>query len=202
MLPPLPPRVVDSRSAIIRTAVARPALLALLGAALYALAQPGVGWWPLAWIALAPLLLASSGARPATGAAVGALFAVAAACGVSSWLPAMIAGYFGAAPLAAWPLALLAWLAFAALPLALFGAWLAWASSRRPVAPLLVAAAFTLCEYARANGAVANPWALFAVSQTAWPLAVQTADLAGPWAPGFVLAACNAWLAGLLQPRL
>jgi apolipoprotein N-acyltransferase len=99
-------------------------------------------------------------------------------------------------------LAFLAWLAFAAIPFALFGAWLAWACSRGPVAPLVVAAAFAVCEYARANGPVANPWALLAVSQTAWPLAVQTADLAGPYAPGFLVAACNALLAGLLEPRL
>ena len=174
----------------------------LLAAALYAAAQPGWGWWPLAWIALAPLLLASAGAGLLAGAGLGVSFALAAAFGVSSWLPGMIIGYFGAAPLAAWPLALLAWLAFGALPLAVFGAWLGWASSRRPVSPLLVAAAFTACEYARANGAVANPWALLAASQTAWPLAVQTADLAGPWAPGLLVAAANALLAGILEPRL
>jgi apolipoprotein N-acyltransferase len=182
--------------------LAQPPILALLAAALYVAAQPGVGWWPLAWIALGPLLLAGSAVGPLAGAGLGVIFAVAAAFGVSSWLPAMIAGYFGAPPLAAWPLALLAWLAFAALPFAVLGAWLAWASSRGPVAPLVVAAAFTVCEYARANGPVADPWALLAVSQTAWPLAVQTADLAGPYAPGFIVAAFNALLAGLLEPRL
>jgi apolipoprotein N-acyltransferase len=71
------------------------------------------------------------------------------------------------------------------------------------VAALAVAAAFTLCEYARANaGPVANPWALLAASQTAWPPAVQTASLGGPWAPGFAVAAGNALLAGLLARRL
>ena len=181
---------------------ARPPVLALLAAALYVAAQPGVGWWPLAWIALVPLLLAMAAARPLAGAGLGVLFAVAAAFGVSAWLPAMITGYFGAPPLAAWPLAFVVYLAFAAIPLALFGAWLAWACTRGPVAPLVVAAAFAVCEYARANGPVANPWALLAISQTAWPVAVQTADLGGPYAPGFLVAACNALLAGLLEPRL
>src|SRR5262245_63714963 len=126
-----------------RAARARRPLLALLAAALYAAAQPGWGGWPLAWLALTPLLLASVGVGPLAGAGLGVSFALAAAFGVSSWLPGMIAGYFGATPLAAWPLSLLAWLAFGALPLAAFGAWLAWASARRPVSPLLVAAAFT-----------------------------------------------------------
>ena len=177
-------------------------MLALLGAGLYVAAQPGVGVWPVAWVALVPLLLAVTAVGPLTGACLGVLFAVAAAFGVSAWLPAMITAYFGAPALAAWPLACLVWIAFAALPFAAFCAWLSWASSRGPVAPLLVAAAFTVCEYARANGPVANPWALLAVSQTAWPLAVQTADLAGPWAPGFVVAAVNALLAGSLERRL
>jgi apolipoprotein N-acyltransferase len=185
------------------SATVRRALLALVSGGLYAAAQPGIGWWPLAWIALVPLLLGASGARPLAGAALGALFAVAAAFGVSAWLPAMITGYFAAPSLAGWPLALLAWLAFAALPFAGFGAWLAWACGRGPVAALAMAAAFTLCEYARANAVpVANPWALLAVSQTAWPPAVQSAALGGPWAPGFVVAAGNALLAGLLARRL
>ena len=42
---------------------------------------------------------------------------------------------------------------------------------------------------------VGNPWALLGYSQTAVPLLVQTADLAGVYGVSFVVAAVNAALA-------
>ena len=52
---------------------AGPTLALAAGAALYALALPPFDCWPLAWVALVPLLLAPRAARPRTALALGAL---------------------------------------------------------------------------------------------------------------------------------
>ena len=167
-------------------------------AALYAAAFPPLGWWPLAWVALAPLLWACQGVGPARGAALGACFGALAGYGVAPWLPGTVATFFDASPWVAGGAAALVWLLLGGAFTALFGAWVALASRRRLPSPALVALAWGACELARAHGPVENPWALLAYSQANFLPFAQIADLIGPFGVGAILAAANAALLSIV----
>jgi apolipoprotein N-acyltransferase len=87
------------------------------------------------------------------------------------------------------------------LPYAAFGLWVGWGARRGVLNPLTVAAAFVLTEWVRANGPVANPFALLAYSQSDTPFA-QSADVAGPYGVGMLVVAANVAIAGLVMPTL
>src|SRR5439155_15690979 len=61
--------------------------LTFASGALYGLAFPPVGWWPLAWVALVPFLIALDGSGPGRGVALGAVLGIAVAYGVGTWMP-------------------------------------------------------------------------------------------------------------------
>jgi apolipoprotein N-acyltransferase len=177
-----------------RSQLARGLALAVLSGMLYGAILPPASLHLVAWVALVPLFAASA-CLPAAGAALcGVAFGLAMSCSIASWLPGMLRAYFEI------PSAV-SWLGFAgialrvALPYGLFAAWLAWMTRRGAPGPWLVACAFAVTEFARASGWVAVPFGLLGYSQAATPLA-QTADLAGPYAPGALVAAVNAALAG------
>lgn len=178
------------------------ASLTALSGALYGLAFPPVAWWPLAWVALVPFLVAvgASSARRAVG--LGLLLGVAVSVGVGTWMPDAVINYYDQPFL----IGVVVFLACAFLQ----ASWqyagfalLSRALGRRStvVAPLLVAAAWTATELARVKPVVGNPWALLGYSQARVPLLVQTADLGGAYAVGFVVAAVNAALAGWWASR-
>ena len=170
---------------------------ALLSCALYAASFPPLGLFPLAWIALVPLLLTLRQVSPRRGAALGLLWGVGSGAVLASWLPATIAGFFEAGWLLAFGAAALVFL-YCALPYAAFGAWLAWTTGRRGAGPLAVAAAWAACELFRVHGVVETPWALIAFTQAPWLTIVQSADLFGAIGLGMLIVAVNASLAGLL----
>ncbi|MEN8158685.1 MAG: apolipoprotein N-acyltransferase [Myxococcota bacterium] len=176
-------------------------MLALISAAIYALAFPPVSLGPLMWLALAPLFAACVRVTPGRAALLAGVFAVLAAGGVAYWLPDMLRDFFGVP--ASWALggAAAVFVVFAGSYWALFGAWLSWVARRGWASPLVVAAGFVACEFARANGLVPNPWALSAHSQLGSPL-VQAADLAGPYGLALLVGGVNAALAGLFVPAL
>ena len=177
------------------------ALTALSGA-LYGLAFPPVGWWPLAWIALVPFLIAVRASGPRRALALGALLGVTASYGVGTWMPAGVINYYqqpfavGAAIFLVCALVQSSW-QFAGFALL----YRRLAERGAGLAPLAVAGAWTAAELARAKPAVGNPWALLGYSQARVPLLVQTADLAGVYAVGFAVAAMNAALAGWWTSR-
>jgi apolipoprotein N-acyltransferase len=192
-------------SATLRHALSSPGpaiAAALASGALYAVALPPLGLWWLGWIALAPLCVACTGLSAVRGAGLGLAFGATAAVGTSPWLPAMIGDYFEASATAVWPLAVLAWVLGGAIYHAVFGGWLAWASSRGPVSPFVVGAVWWVLEWARANALLANPWALLGYTQTGWLPAAQVADLFGPYGIGALLAVVSATVAGGVEPRL
>ena len=175
--------------------------LCLLSASLYTLLFPPFDHGRLAWVALVPLFVAFTRMRPLAAAGAGLLWALAATVGIAWWLPATFERYFDVSPPVAWAGLLAGGLLLDGLPYALLGAWVAWVSRRRPLAPWALGAAFALAEYARANVSLGNPFALVAYSQHGGPFA-QLADLAGPYGIGWLIAGVNATLAGLLAPAL
>ncbi len=177
-----------------------PPAAAMASALLYTGAFPPFDAYPLAWVALAPLLAALTRVRPLAGAGLGLLFSVLAGALLSPWLPGMIAEFFDvSAPLAA--LATCGVLLVSGVPYAGFGLLVAWSARRGAFNPALVAAGWGACEFARAYGVVENPWALLAHSQAPWLRIVQSADLFGAIGLGMLIAAVNGTLAGVLAPE-
>jgi apolipoprotein N-acyltransferase len=172
-------------------------VLTALSGALYGLAFPPVGWGPLAWVALVPFLLAvrASGAGRAVG--LGVLLGIAVSVGVGTWMPIAVINYYDQS----FAVGVVVFLACALLQASWQYAGFALLFrrlARRPTAfaPVLVAAAWTAAELARVKPVVGNPWALLGYSQMRMPLLVQSADLGGAYAVGFLVALMNAAIAG------
>lgn len=175
-------------------------LLALASGVLYALAEPPHDRALLGFVALVPLLLALYGTRGALAAAgLGWLAGTtAASLLVSSSVAEAGTRYFGASPAAAWLAGALAPQLYAAPYFAGF-AWLAHRMlhlRRSPVVIALgIAAAWIVCDLARARVGDGCPWVLLAHSQHAHPVWLQVADLGGASIVSFVLALSSASLA-------
>lgn len=180
----------------------RPLALTGVSALLYSAAFPPWSVAPLAWIAIAPLLIAVARTTPSRAALLGIAWAVAMAYGVGTWFPGMIEGYFERSP----SLGALAFVATAVVSAGLqYGAFAAWTSALvrlGAASPAGIAAAWVASELARERLLLKNPWALSAYSQAGAHAVIQTADLAGPHGAGFVLAAVNAAVAALVVPEL
>jgi apolipoprotein N-acyltransferase len=199
------------------TLLARLAATALSALA-FAMAFPPASVKPLAWLALAPFLLALRGARLGTALALGELWTLLAAWGVGSWMPDAVAQYFLQPRWLGWlffftvatGMAGVFTMGFAAVYRALAGRldprWMAWAA----------AAAWTAAEVGRGRLLTAvtflsNPWGLIGYSQVGVDVAVQAASLFGVYGIGFAIAAVNAaaaeaaalaWRGGLARARL
>jgi apolipoprotein N-acyltransferase len=184
------------------------ALAATLGSsALFALAFPPWGLRPLAFVCLAPLLLALRSGGAARAAALAWLWAVASAWALAPFFPSSIASYYerplwvgvlaGMAIFTA--MAALYYVAFAAVDRAL-------ARRASLLAPLLTAAAWTSVELARGRLFTAtpffigNPWGLLGYTHATGSLA-QVASFTGVYGIGFAIAAVNAGLAGWIEAR-
>jgi len=180
------------------------AALALSGLSgtLYALCFPPLSLAPLAWVALAPLLVAVSRLPARQAAVCGVVWTFVAAYGVGWWFPAMIAAYFGVSLFVGWLGFFAVTGALAAGYFAALAAWVAWLARRRAAHPLLVAAGWGACEFVRSRVLFGNPWALVGYSQAGVAPLVQLADLAGVYGIGMLIAAVNACVAGLVTPRL
>lgn len=170
----------------------------------------------LAWVALVPLLLVLRLTSQACYAfAAAGVWGMAAAYGVTSWLPTTLADYYGQPFLLGLGLFLCAAAAMGALEYALFAiAWrralLQWPALTVPLA----AAGFAAAELGRARVLTGNPWGLLGYSQMgltkeggdlAASLAlrvVQVADFGGVFAVSFVIIAVNAALAEVLLAGL
>jgi apolipoprotein N-acyltransferase len=173
-------------------------LATLASAVLYGLAFPPARLWPLAWVALAPLLVALRRVPMRTALGLAWLWTLAATCMVADWLPFSIADYYQQPLLVGFGfflgiptvMAVPYYVAFAACCRGL---------ARAPAAlrPLAVAAAWVAAELGRATLFTGNPWALFGYSQIDVLPLIQVADAAGVYGVSFVLVAVNAALAEL-----
>jgi apolipoprotein N-acyltransferase len=178
------------------------ALLYAAGSGLaLSLAFPPAGLSPLAFVALVPLLVACRDLKPGRAFLVGWLAGIVFFTVTVWWLTVAMTRYGGIPPLLAWPILLLLAGVLAVYP-ALFAAGAAWALGRGlrgPAAVVGLAALWTILEWGRSLFPLGGfPWGNLAYTQYRVLPLVQTASLTGPWGTGFVLAAANAALFGLL----
>ncbi len=174
---------------------------AITSACLLVLAFPDFDLWPLAWVAIAPLLVAIA-RRPRAaesfvlGWTTGALFFY----GSCWWLTHSMINYGGVPAVVAFPL-----LVPGALILGLFPALFATVLARlcaRLGARALFAAPFiwVACEWARL-GTTGQLWNAVAYSQAYQPALIQTARWGGVYAVGCLILTTNAALAYALLRR-
>jgi apolipoprotein N-acyltransferase len=164
------------------------------------LAYPPAGWAIAALGMLAPVVAAIDGARPRRAFVVVWVYSVAMALVLVRWLVHALAGEYDVAVAAAWLFVALLVGALALVPGAAAATWAALSPRLSAYgAPLAFAALWTAGEWLRA-GPLGVPWLLAAQPFVRWPLAIQTADLGGTHAVGFVAVALSAGL-GLAARR-
>lgn len=159
--------------------------LTLASAALAWASFEPLAWWPLGWVALAPLFFALEGASAKAGAGLGALFFLAFFAGCTPWM----GNLFGWLAVGLW--------CFTALFGGLFGAIAAGGRHLLGVPALWVGV-----EWLRAE---ANPlrcgWFVLGLSQAPSGRMVQAADLAGGYGLSFGMALTAACLARAIGDR-
>ncbi len=153
------------------------------------------GWWPIAWVALVPILLvvcARRALRPRHAAGCGFATGVVGYGLILSWMIPFLRhwGHLGI------PSALAVYGILVGY-LAVYTACWAWgvalfrARWGVPAACLLAPAAWTGLELARSHLLGGFPWGLFGVSQHGVLATIQVADLAGVYGVSFVLVAAS-----------
>jgi apolipoprotein N-acyltransferase len=175
-----------------------------LSAFAYALAFPPTRWSGLAWVALAPFLLALRAVGPWTALFLCWFWPVFASSFVADALPAAVESYFLQPPLVSLLFAIGVWTLTGSLYYMVFGP-VYRALARHPSVwlPWLAAAAWAAAELARGRlltGTrffVGNPWALAAYSQAGSPRLLQIASATGVYGISFALVAVNAGVAEL-----
>jgi len=197
--------------AAIRSSRAGSALhvLALAGltagsAGLTSLAFPDRSWMTLAWVGVAPFLVALRHVGPRGALGLGLAWAVAFSLAVGHWLPGGLALYFDQP-------AAFGWLCFFAMVCVMVApfvmafalAHVALVRRYRSGLPLLIAAAWVAAEWGRGalftatHRFIGNPWALLGYSQAGSEALVQIASVTGVYGVSFVVMAVNATLAQL-----
>ena len=181
-------------------------LPALLSAGLLALAMPGrVGWWPLLFVALVPLLLVTLSARPGRSALVGFVCGLVTHLALLYWI-LIVLGRYGGLPfyLSLPGLVLLA--AYMALYPAVFCALLSLLAGRswhreRPVASLvwLAPVLWVGLDWLRSVLFTGFPWMDLGYGLYAQPQLIQGADLGGHHLVTFGVVLCNSLLVGIVD---
>ncbi len=172
----------------------REGLAALSGLLLF-LSFPKFGHWAVAWVALAPLLVALSGASGLRAARLGYVTGAVSSIGLLYWT-ALVVVQYGGLPLPAGVLVMVALcLAFSVFH-ALFGWGVGRLVSSFGLAGLLGAPALWVAlEYARTHTFFSFPWVLLGYSQHAELPFVQIAAGTGVYGVSFVVCATGALLA-------
>ncbi|MCE9576195.1 MAG: apolipoprotein N-acyltransferase [Deltaproteobacteria bacterium] len=168
----------------------RRATLACLGIAAFAgllwvVASPPIGWWPVGWIALTPTLWLVDRAPTTRRAALYAWISGSTASLVGfRWIATLLATQ-GGLP---WPVGLLGVLILSAYHgLVMFFMARAIRALRHRKWPMAAAAPLALVAFEKLLPEV-FPYFL-AISQSPVPIAIQVADLAGPYAVTAMIAA-------------
>ncbi|MBI5533707.1 MAG: apolipoprotein N-acyltransferase [Deltaproteobacteria bacterium] len=165
-------------------------LLAALSGVLYFAAFPGVGLWPLAGIALVPLLIGARNHTPRAAFLIGLVSGTTTACAGFWWLLEMLTRYSGfPLPLCVLFLLLLSTWQGARMGIA---TWLAARSERKGWPP---EASFVACFVAsEALFPLLFPW-YFGCALQPVPVLIQGADLGGPMLLSASLAVVNVAIA-------
>lgn len=157
-------------------------LAAVSGAALF-LAFPRIGLYPLAWIALVPLLIALRRTRTGGSIFLGLVTGFVFFAGLLYWIS--IFGYL--------PWALLA--LGQALSIAVFAPFASFSMRQGRFAIFTVPAVWTAIEYLRSLGMFGFTWGDLAYSQARWLSIIQVAGITGPWGVTFLIALLNTAIA-------
>ncbi len=174
----------------------------LLGGLALGLAYPKIGWWPLAFVALVPLIVAAGQVRAAPRAfGLGVLFGVGYRAVTLYWLVHTMHVYGGLAL----PLAVLGYLLLV-LYLAAYQGAFALAAARVPNgsvrAGILLATVWTALEYVQSWLFTGFPWVLLGYTGGASGVLVQAADLFGVWGLSFLVVLVNFAVAAALAEGL
>lgn len=181
-------------------------LSALVSAALLALAMPGrIGWWPLLFVALVPLLLTVLYARPGRSALAGFVFGLVYHLALLYWI-LIVLGRYGGLPL---------WVTFPALFLlaaymACFPAVSCFLLSllagrswhrERSIAPLVWGAPvlWVGLDYLKSLLLSGFPWMDLGYGLFAQPRLIQAADLGGHFLLTFTLVLVNGLVVGIVD---
>jgi len=160
----------------------------------------GVSLFPLAWVALVPLLIAVRQAAPRRAFLLGFLAGFTGCFGIYYWIPYCMINYADMSrPLAYLALFLLV-LILAGYP-ALF-TWLWAVFQRRSALPAVIIGPllWVSLEYIRTYFPLGGfPWALLGNSQYKFLQSIQVAELGGVYLVSWLVALVNFGIAGVLQ---
>lgn len=182
-----------------------PVVLTVGSALLYAASFPPLEAFPLAWLALAPLMVAAAHSSVRRAALLGLGWGYLV-CLLVGWpFAPMLSAHLRLPLWFGWLVFLFAAPGLIGLYAAAFASWIAWTGPRGRASPLFIAAAWTAIEFVRHPLSAGIPWAFSGYTQMPWTTVAQSADVAGPFGIGFLLAAVNAHVAGAfaatLRPR-
>lgn len=173
-------------------------LLAILSGVLLTLSIPKVDWWPLAWVAIVPVLIALYDARGPDSTkrvyTIGLTFGFVSGVGKVYWVTETVVSYGDLG----WVLGLFS-MAMVALLLAsyalVFSLFAARANWRNAAFPLLAASLWTGLEYLQTYLFTGFPWELLGYSQYRVLTVIQIARLTGVYGVSFLVLLVNVSLA-------
>lgn len=160
-------------------------LAACSGVALF-LAFPRASIFPLAWVALVPLLIALRRARTGEAFLLGLVTGIVFFASLLYWIT-----LFGYLP---WVLLAL----MQGLFVAIFAVFARRMYRRGWLALIAVPAAWTAIEWLRSLGMFGFTWGGLAYSQARWTDIIQIASITGPWGVTFLIVIVNTAIAGLV----
>ncbi|MBI3785023.1 MAG: apolipoprotein N-acyltransferase [Deltaproteobacteria bacterium] len=179
--------------------------LAALSGLLLTLSYPPLGWGPVAWVALFPLLLALDGKTRLQRCLLGFV--------TGMWASWSVVGHWLFFAFHRVPLDLPAAAVLTQLTISVSGiggfvlfAWLCGAWKSASLSVLWLSAGWVAIEYLRANVVGGSPWCLLGHSQYSLPLVIQVAALAGVYGVSFIVCMANlalaSWWLAAAQRRL
>lgn len=166
-------------------------LLCAASGLLSAASFPPLGWWPLAWVAWAPLLLTLRGAATGDAFRRGFVAGFVASLGIFHWIIVVVHAY-GHAPMTFALFTLLLLAAYLALYPALWAAGVARLSRRGDASRIGLGACFWVAlEFLRTYLISGFPWALLGNSQAPFLPLIQISEWTGAIGVSFVVILVN-----------
>jgi apolipoprotein N-acyltransferase len=180
----------------LRACAVRGEWLAATSGVLLALSFPKYGHGLVAWVALAPLLVALAEARgPGHGFRLGYLAGAVSSLGIVYWTSRVVVQYGGLSEPVGLAVMVLLCLALALFP-SLFGAVVAgWTRTFGPSGLLVAPVAWVAMELLRSHTLFSFSWCLLGYSQHAFPPVIQIARWTAVYGVSFVVATVSAALA-------
>ena len=169
--------------------------LALLSGLLLFAAFPSLGWWPLGWMALAPLIVAAARSGPWSAALLGLAAGLLSNALAMPWLITVMKTYGGLNLVVSLLLYLLLVL-YLSLYISAFALTVSLLCRRGgPNAVFLAPVVWVGAELLRGILITGFPWNLLAYTQASVPAAIQSAALIGAYGLSLILAFSSALLA-------